>query len=313
MAIGRLQPALDNDGEDDMVHGDLETAELEWRAGLPQVIEEFASRWSLELGPPYTRCISAAWVAPARTTTGDRLVLKLGWTHDEALHEADGLRAWDGRGTVRLIDSLAAGSTTALLLEACEPGTQLSLVLPELEQDVVVAGLLRRLWIEPPDRHPFRPLKQMCDQWADAFERACSLEQAGVLEGDAAVEARGVAPLDPGIARAGIALFRELPTTAEHAVLLATDLHHDNVLAAEREPWLVIDPKPYVGDPAYDPVQHMLNFPGRLAADPAGLATRMAGLLDLDPGRVKLWLFARCVQESATDPPLREVASRLAP
>jgi streptomycin 6-kinase len=285
-----------------MVHEDLETAELEWRAGLPQVIEEFANRWSLELGPPYTRCISAAWVAPARTTAGDRLVLKLGWTHDEAMHEADGLRVWDGNGTVRLIDSVVAGRTTALLLEACEPGTQLSRVLPELEQDMVVAGLLRRLWIEPPAGHPFRPLEQMCNQWADDFEGAYAFE-----------EACGEVQLDPGIARAGIALFRELPTTAGHCVLLATDLHHDNVLAAQREPWLVIDPKPYVGDPAYDTVQHMLNFPVRLATDPAGLAARMAGLLDLDAERVKLWLFARCVQESVTDPPLRDVAASLAP
>jgi streptomycin 6-kinase len=53
--------------------------------------------------------------------------------------------------------------------------------------------------------------------------------------------------LDPGLARAGIALFRELPTTADRQVLLCTDLHGDNVLAARREPWLVIDPKPYVG------------------------------------------------------------------
>jgi streptomycin 6-kinase len=94
---------------------------------------------------------------------------------------------------------------------------------------------------------------------------------------------------------------------------LLTDLHHFNVLAARREPWLVIDPKPYVGDPAYDALQHMLNFPDRLAADPGGLADRMARLLDLDPRRVRLWLFARCVQESVDEPALREVAARLAP
>ena len=96
-------------------------------------------------------------------------------------------------------------------------------------------------------------------------------------------------------------------------MLLVTDLHHFNVLAARREPWLVIDPKPYVGDPAYDTLQHMLKCPDRLAADPGGLADRMAGLLDLDRRRVRLWLFARCVQESVEEPALREVAARLAP
>lgn len=92
--------------------------------------------------------------------------------------------------------------------------------------------------------------------------------------------------LDPGLASAGITLFRELPHTADSQVLLATDLHGDNILAAQRERWLVIDPKPYVGDPAYDLIQHMLNCEGRLAADPAGLAGRMASLAGIDADRV---------------------------
>ena len=144
----------------------------------------------------------------------------------------------------------------------------------------------------------------MCssDLWADRFEAE---------HGEAI--ARGAEHIDQGLARAGIALFRELPRTAESSALLLTDLHHDNVLAAQREPWLVIDPKPYVGDPAYDTLQHMINFPERLAADAGGFADRMAGLLDLDPRRVRLWLFARCVQESPEWPELREVAAALAP
>jgi streptomycin 6-kinase len=229
-------------------------------------------------------------------------VLKLGWTHTEALHEAAGLRLWNGRGAVRLIDAHVDGPTTALLLEICEPGTPLSRALPEPERDVVVADLLRRLWIQPPDGHSFRPLTDMCDEWATSFE----VESAEAI-------ARGEQHLDPGLARAGIALFRELPRTAESSALLLTDLHHDNVLAAEREPWLVIDPKPYIGDPAYDTLQHMINFPGRLAADAGGFADRMAGLLDLDARRVRLWLFARCVQESPQYPELRHVATALAP
>ena len=74
--------------------------------------------------------------------------------------------------------------------------------------------------------------------------------------------------LDPGLARAGIELLRGLPATSQHTVLLCTDLHPENVLAAGREPWLMVDPKPYVGDPTYDPVQHMLNFPTASALIP---------------------------------------------
>jgi streptomycin 6-kinase len=75
----------------------------------------------------------------------------------------------------------------------------------------------------------------------------------------------------------------------------------------------MIDPKPLIGDPAFDPVQHMLNCDARLVADPTGLVQWMAGLLDLDPERVRLWLFARCAQESLHSPTMRELAPRLAP
>jgi streptomycin 6-kinase len=60
-------------------------------------------------------------------------------------------------------------------------------------------------------------------------------------------------------------------------------------------------------------VQHMLNCDQRLATDPADLAQRMAQLLEVDPERVALWLFARCTQESLQDLTMREPARRLAP
>ena len=272
-----------------------------WMADLPLIVEELAARWSLDVGRPFQPGGVASWVAPARNAAGDHLVLKVGWRHDEALHEADGLLVWNGDGAVRLYDALMVGDTSALLLEACEPGTSLSRALPAAEQDAVVAGLLRRLWVDPPAGHPFRTLASMCDWWADEFE-----------EKYAAARSRGP-QLDPELARAGIELFRSLPATAKHSVLLCTDLHPENVLAAQREPWLVIDPKPYLGDPTYDPLQHMLNFPDRLVADPPGFTRRLAELLDLDTERLRQWVFARCVQESVDQPHLRRVAADLAP
>src|SRR6202042_389988 len=119
--------------------------------------------------------------------------------------------------------------------------------------------------------------------------------------------------LERALAREAVALFRELPRTARSAALLCTDLHAGNVLAATREQWLVIDPKPFSGDPAFDAVQHMLNCDERLASDPVALAARMASLLDVDPERVRLWLFARCAQESAGDPAMLEARRRLGP
>ena len=159
---------------------------------------------------------------------------------------------------------------------------------------------MTRAWSSGLTMRTFRPLADMCRWWADEFETKSAAAQP---------EAR----IDPGLARAGSDLFRGLPASSERSVLLCTDLHAGNVLAARREPWLVTDPKPYLGDPTYDPLQHMLNSPDRLVADAAGLADRMAGLLDLDASRLRHWLFARCVLGSLDRPFLGGVAAALAP
>src|SRR5262249_42135362 len=147
-----------------------------------------AARWSLELGPPYDGDeVSAAWVAPVTRSDGGRAVLKVGMPHFEADHELAGLRFWDGEGAVRLLES--DDELHAMLLERCEPGTHLR-TLPEDEQDVVIAGLLRRLWRPPPDPSPFRPLAALTGAWA------AEAEAAGAL------------------AHEGLRLFDELPRTA---------------------------------------------------------------------------------------------------
>jgi streptomycin 6-kinase len=285
----RLAHAVGSDG----------TAERSgWLARLPATVQELADRWSLTLGPPFQPGGVNSWVAPARDRAGRDLVIKVGRRHAESEHEAAGLRVWAGCGTVHLHDVHVDATTIALLLERCRPGSTLGSVRAEPEQDEVVAGLLRELWREPPAVHPFRSLAQMCDHWADEFEASVAAEP------DA---------LDPGLARAGMALFRGLPCAADTQMLLVTDLHAGNILAARREPWLVVDPKPHVGDPAYDVLQHMLNCRGRLVADPRGLARRMAGLAGLDAERVELWLFARSVQQCVEWRWLRPVVRALAP
>jgi streptomycin 6-kinase len=279
-----------------------EPAVREWLASLPQVVAGLADRWLVSVGKPFEPGGQCSWTAPVTGPSGAALVLKVGFRFGggEERDEAAALRAWDGNGAVRLEAACNSESSYGLLLERCLPGTPLGQVLPEPEQDVVVAGLLRRLWAQPYQADAFRPLAQMCADWAAEFEAA----YAAAPPADR---------IDPGLARAGIALFRELPGTATSRVLLCTDLHADNILAARREPWLVIDPKPYVGDPAYDVLQHMLNCDDRLAADSTALADRLAGLASLDGGRVRLWLFARSVQESVGSALMRQVARQLAP
>jgi streptomycin 6-kinase len=252
-----------------------------WLERLPDVIRDLQRRWGLDLGPPFDGDeVSCAWVAPAARADGTRAVLKLGMPHMEGKREIEGLRFWDGEPTVRLLD--ADDALDAMLLERCEPGTYLR-ALPEPEQDVVIAGLLRRLWREPAAGHPFLPLEAMIAQWSEE-----TIADAARWR-------------DAGVVREGLRAFAELSRARPGHVLLATDLHAGNVLRSAREPWLVIDPKPFVGDPAYDATQHLLNCTGRLRAAPLDTIGRFADLLDVDRERVRMWTFARVAAESRDD------------
>jgi streptomycin 6-kinase len=274
----------------------------DWVARLPSTVASLTERWRLTVGRPFQPGGQGSWTAPATDAAGRDLVLKVGWTHEEGEHEAAALRLWAGRGAVLLHDHHVEGDTTALLLERARPGAELGRSLPEEEQDGVVAGLLREMWVPPPSGHVFRPLADMCDLWA------------------AEAEETPPADLDPGLFRTATHLFRALPRESrdDEDVLLLTDLHGGNVLSARRRPWLVIDPKPYVGDPCYDPLQHLFNSLGRVAADPDAMARRMAQLCEVDLDRFRLWFFARWVVEAswaqpAEQPGLLAVARHLGP
>ena len=252
-----------------------------WLNRLPGALRNLERRWSLTLGAPFDgENVSCAWVAPVTCADGTSAVLKLGMPHMEGEHELQGLRFWDGDPTVRLLQ--ADEEIGALLMERCEPGTALR-ALAESEQDLVIAGLLRRLWRPPLAPHPFRPLSAMTDCWSD--ETLADIEQWP----------------DAGLVSEGLRLLHELPRTAPLEVLLATDLHAGNVLRSQREPWLVIDPKPFVGDPAYDATQHLFNCEARLRSDPNGTIYRIADLLGVDHERVRLWTFARAAAEPRDD------------
>jgi len=248
-----------------------------WIAHLPEIIGQLRRRWSLKIGASFAgEDVSCAWVAPAELPDGTGAVLKIGLPHMESRDEISGLRFWNGDPTVRLLD--ADERLGAMLLERCQPGTSLRSE-PEPVQDVIIAELLRRLWrpaLQPP---AFRPLSELMHHWSEE-----TLAQAGQWT-------------DKMPVREGLRLFRQLPATARAEVTLATDLHAGNVLRARRAPWLVIDPKPFVGDPAYDATQHLFNCTARLRSDPMGTIRRFTDLLGVDCERARLWMFARAASE----------------
>jgi streptomycin 6-kinase len=254
-----------------------------WLDRLPDALRRLEQLWDLTPDAPLDgEEPSCSYVTAVRTANGTSAVLKIAIPHMEGEQEIQGLRFWDGDPTVQLLafnDEL-----NALLLERCKPGISLR-TLGEDDQDVVIAGLLRRLWRQPLNPHPFRPLSTMTRYWADE-----TLSQIGQSP-----------EIDLGLVREGLRLFDELPRTATRTALLATDLHAGNVVGAEREPWLVIDPKPFVGDPAYDATQHLFNCRTRLQLHPDRTIRSFADLVGIEHERVRLWTFARAAAEPRND------------
>jgi streptomycin 6-kinase len=269
-----------------------------WLESLPALLGELTDRWSLRVGPPFDHSGTCSWVAPVVRKDGIPAVLKLAMPHMEGEHEIEGLRFWNGHSTVKLIE--ADDQSGAMLLERCQPGISLRSE-PEASQDEIIAGMLkqiRRANEQSKGFHQFRHVSEMLEVW----QRETLAQRQNWP--------------DARLVQEGLSIFERLSRSSPTDMLLATDLHAGNVLRAEREPWLMIDPKPFVGDAAFDVVQHLINCEGRLHADPIALVNRVAGLAKVDPERARLWTFARAAADPRDDwnnVLWIEVARKLAP
>jgi streptomycin 6-kinase len=240
--------------------------------------------WGLTLGEAYPPG-AAGHAVRAELADGTPVVLKLVHPHRETEHEADALEAWDGDGAVRLLGR--DDDRHALLLERCEPGTPLAEVGQQQALDVFT-GLLPRLW--KPVAAPFRPLADEAAWWAEGLSRTWNGERRLL---DAALDALG-----------------SLAPTQGEQVLLHQDLHAENVLAAQRESWLAIDPKPLVGERefAVAPIVRGAEL-GHSRRDVIYRLDRLTADLGLDRERARGWTIGQTLAwSSAVEGPHVEVA-----
>jgi streptomycin 6-kinase len=244
-----------------------------WLAQLPGVVERLVDTWSLRTGSPYPGS-TVSWVAPVERA-GEPAVLKVPWPHREAVHEATALRAWDGDGAVALLDHDA--ESEALLLERCEPGESLEQCAGQVDGVGVLVDLLPLLWVPAP-----AGIGSLADE-ASGWARSLPIEWE-----------RAGRPCERRLVDAALALIEELVPSQRDQVLLHQDLHGGNVLAAERAPWLAIDPKPLVGERAMGcaPVVRAFEF-GHSPSAVRERAHRLAVELDLDEQRVRGWAIAQ--------------------
>ena len=213
---------------------------------------------------------------PATTLDGTNVVLKIQWPHRESEHEVEALEAWEGNGAVMLLDHDAEAH--AMLLERCVPGSHLS-TLDEDEALDVLIGLLPRLWV--PVDTPIGTLAEEAAWWHENLVQWS--EGAGH-------------PFSEPLLDAALEALRELPASQGDQVLLHQDLHPDNVLEAKREPWLVIDPKPLVGEREFSvaPIVRAYELDhGEWSV--RGRLDRLTAELGLDRERARLWAIAQTV------------------
>jgi streptomycin 6-kinase len=246
-----------------------------WLERLPRLLEECTQRWRLELGTPFPYAY-ASLALPARLPEGSEAVLKICFPHRESEHEGDALAVWDGNGAVRLLEQ--DRERWALLLERCRPGTPLHEIGLDEALDVFI-DLLPRLWI--PVAEPFRPLAEEAASWAESLPKNW---------------ARSGRPFERTLLDAALRALEELASSQGEQVLIHQDLHADNVLRSEREPWLVIDPKPLVGEREFSlaPIVRSSEL-GHSQRAVRRRLDRLSAELGLDRDRARGWTVAQTV------------------
>lgn len=213
-------------------------AQMRWLEQLPRLVAAMCERWSLALGPAFPD-LSYNFVAPATLTDGTAAVLKLCFPDPDGdfLHEEAATRAFAGGACVRLLDSDLDSS--ALLLERVQPGTMLHHLHDDVAETSIAASIMRRLRRSPPPDHSFPTALE----WIDSARSPTAIpgRKAALPWAQNALERTRELALEPG------------------EMLLHGDVHHYNILAAEREPWLAIDPHGVVAHPEWEVAPFLIN------------------------------------------------------
>jgi streptomycin 6-kinase len=255
--------------------GDRGPTWASWADSLPALASDLLGDWNLTPDGDPTSGATAV-VLPVRDETGTRGVLKLSFVEPDNAGEIEALKAWRGQGAVRL--ERADPHRGALLLERLGPADLTT--RDPLDACDIVGRLYRRLHLPAGPRLP--DLNSFVNRWLD----------------DLAALGRDV-PAPPRFVQQALSTGRALASDRATRAIVHGDLHYGNVLAGRREPWLVIDPKGFNGDPCYELAPMLWNRWGQLATSGdvgAALRERFYALTDasgLDERRCRDWVVVR--------------------
>ncbi|MCT9093319.1 aminoglycoside phosphotransferase family protein [Streptomyces sp. ASQP_92] len=255
-----------------------------WLDRLPALAEESATRRGLAVDRVQAPGGRSSLVALVRRPDGTPAALKVAPSFARPDLERAALAHWHGWGAAQLLDEETSGETPddALLLERLHPEVSLR-SLPEAKALLEAAGIVRRLWVEPPAGHAFETV-------ADRTERQ-----------SAAMRASRDPELAP-LVSAALAARDELAAAAPELLLLHGNFRQSKVLSGERAPWLTVGPEPLVGERAYDLARLVRDRVEDLIAAPSGASAarrrvnKLADSLDVDPARLHGWTLFRAVE-----------------
>lgn len=201
-----------------------------WVAALPGLVDVLLERWSCTPTGPVMHG-QVGIVVPVRRPDRTPAVVKVSFPHPGNVHDPDAYATWAGNGATRLF--ARDDDNFAMLLERASQHTLATVT--DHEQALTIQGrLAHRLAVPAPPGLP--RLSGQIDQWEHEI-----LTTAAAFGN----------PVPREVLDATVATLRELGPD-QPDILVHADLHDANILASDREPWLAIDPKTWVGDPAHD-------------------------------------------------------------
>lgn len=252
-----------------------------WLRALPRQLAQLQDKLHITLTSPFNS-LTYHYVVGAQTQDGQAVVLKCGVPNPELRLEINALQFYEGQSSVRLIDSDADEGW--MLMERICPGDVLTSIKDDDKRTRIAVEVMQRFWPSiQPHLHSFISIAAWLDGLKQFKAAYCEflLSQRQI---NYAIDAAS-----------------DLLTSQGEPVLLHGDLHHDNILKAERLPWLAIDPKGVIGEREYEygallrhPQPFIFNHdnPKALCKRRIDIITEMTGLYRQ---RLLLWAFVQAV------------------